>query len=479
MLLARLRRRVWAAWACSALSAAGLVTGCVHHPQARDRGTVSAELNCRMGVTLGPEMCDCEITLPYGLSLANELNENEVILIALWNNAAFQETLTDLGIARGDLIQAGLLPNPEFVILFSAPDKPWRYAVDFPLEALWLRPIRVAAADRESDRVAQRLTQAGLDLIRDVRQAYADVLLARGRVRVTEEGAKMRGEIARLAEVRHKAGDVSLQEASTAKIEAHQARQDVLRLSHDVGIAEEKLRQLLGLSGDRTPLRLEEAAPRIRTDLDPEALVADAVRSRPDVLAVEELVGAAAERLRIAKIGWVRVLGIADATAGNRDDHELGPAVRATLPIFHWNQGNIARATAELDKARRQRRTMQDQVTADVRQAHLRYDQARTELEALEQVVRPEVESAIRRAESAYKEGNTPYVVVLETTRQLLDSRLRREQLVSDLRRSWADLERSVGRRIGTVGTGLCVSAPAVDRRQPTLTFESVYESSP
>jgi cobalt-zinc-cadmium efflux system outer membrane protein len=36
----------------------------------------------------------------------------------------------------------------------------------------------------------------------------------------------------------------------------------------------------------------------------------------------------------------------------------------------------------------------------------------------------------------------------LETTRQLLDSRLRQEQLRAELRRAWADLERSVGRRL-------------------------------
>jgi len=58
----------------------------------------------------------------------------------------------------------------------------------------------VAAAEREAGRVAARLTQLGLDLIRDVRQSYADVLLAHGRVAVAEEAVRLRGEIARLAE---------------------------------------------------------------------------------------------------------------------------------------------------------------------------------------------------------------------------------------------------------------------------------------
>ena len=66
----------------------------------------------------------------------------------------------------------------------------------------------------------------------------------------------------------------------------------------------------------------------------------------------------------------------------------------------------------------------------------------------LRQRVRNDVEAAISRTETAYKEGETPYVVVLQTTQQLIDSRVREAQLESDLRRAWADLERRVGRHL-------------------------------
>ena len=145
---------------------------------------------------------------------------------------------------------------------------------------------------------------------------------------------------------------------------------------------------------------------------------------------------------------WFRVLGILDATSGRDTGHEFGPAVRTTLPIFNWNQGNIARAEAELEKAERQRQTVRNQILLDVQQSHLRYAQSRAELDVLRQRVRNDVEAAISRTETAYKEGETPYVVVLQTTQQLIDSRVREAQLESDLRRAWADLERSVGRHL-------------------------------
>src|SRR5262249_21310883 len=137
-----------------------------------------------------------------------------------------------------------------------------------------------------------------------------------------------------------------------------------------------------------------------------------------------------------------------DATSGKGNGHEFSPGFRITVPVFHHNQGAIARAEAELEKADRARTTVRNQIVLDVRQAHARYLQSRTELDLLRRKTRPEVEAAIRRAQSAFKEGNVGYLVVLETTRQLIDSHLREAQLVSEQRRAWADLERGVGRRL-------------------------------
>ena len=47
-----------------------------------------------------------------------------------------------------------------------------------PLDVL-LVPWRVASARADAARVADRLVQGGLDLVRDVRLAFADVILAR------------------------------------------------------------------------------------------------------------------------------------------------------------------------------------------------------------------------------------------------------------------------------------------------------------
>jgi len=451
--------------ACVILTVLLGLAGCQTAPHAPDRTTVAAHLTQRVGHTLPCHTVPCQIAVPPGASLDDGITDDEAIAIALWNNAAFQELLVDLGLARGDLIQAGLLPNPEFVYFFGVTDKPFKYLFDFPIEALWLRPIRVKSAAREADRTADRLAQAGLDLMRDVRQAYADVVLAKERVRVAGEGVKLRGRVAELAEKRLKAGDISPQEAATARIDALQAEQDATRIGYDVPVLEERLRNLMGIGPLRGPLPLDPAPPPACMKFDPDALTEQAMSSRPDALAAAEAVAAAEARLKFAKVGWVRLLGIADATSG-KESHVLGPALRFTVPLFNGNQGNIARAESELERAVRNQQTVAYQIILDVQRAYLQYRQACAELDVLLTKVRPEVEGNVRRAQAAYQEGNVPIFVVLEATRQLLDNHLREAQLHGDLRRFWAELERSVGRRF----------APPLARQDPKPATGSKFD---
>lgn len=424
--------------------------GCYHTPPAPDRGTVSNDLVERVGHTVSASPPPGEIVMPPGASFDDGLTEDEAVAIALWNNAAFQELLADLGVTRGDLIQAGLLPNPEFQFTFTIPNRPFRYVFDFAIESLWLRPIRVKAAAGEADRAAARLAQAGLDLMRDTRQAYADVVLANERVRIAGEGVKFRGKIAELAAARLKAGDISPQEADTAKIDGLQAEQDAARIQYDVPVLTERLRNLMGVGRYREPIRLDPSPTPPCQPFDVDALTAEALAARPDALATAQAVAAAQERLRLARVGWVRVLGIGDATSGKKAGNELGPGVRFTIPLFNRNQGNIARAEAELERAVRNRETVANQIILDVQRAYQQYRQVCAELEVLHNKVRPEVEENVGRAQAAYREGNVAYQIALETTRQLLDTLLREAVLAGDLRRNWAELERSVGRRLTT-----------------------------
>ena len=422
--------------------------GCQTAPPSPDTTTVSASLTHRMGHSVAATSPTEPFILPPGVIFEDGITEEEAIASALWNNAAFQELLLDLGIARGDLITAGLLPNPEFLYYFAASDKPYRYLIDFPIDALYLRPIRVESATHDAKAAGERLSQAGLDLIRDVRQAYANLVLAKEQLRIAEQAVELQGKIAELAEIRLEAGDIAPQETATARINALQAKQNRMQLSYNVPIAEERLRNFMGISPLRGTLPLTPSEPPDCMEFDIDALTNAALTSRPDGRSSAEAVASAEAQLRFQKIGWVRFLGILDGTTGRRTGHEFGPGLRFTVPIFNQNQGNIARAEATLERALRNQKSVAYQIILDVQQSYLQYRQACAELQVLRQEVRPEVEDSIRRAQDSYKEGDVTIFIVLTATQQLLDNYTREATLNANLRLFWVELERSVGQRL-------------------------------
>src|SRR5262245_21694345 len=106
-----------------------LVNGCAAHGPSIARPTVGRELADRTGLaTTCVEAAPAR--LPNGASLSDGLDEDEAVLMALWNNRAFRELLVDLDLAHADLVRAGLLPNPDVSYFFPVTDKPFKYAFE-------------------------------------------------------------------------------------------------------------------------------------------------------------------------------------------------------------------------------------------------------------------------------------------------------------------------------------------------------------
>jgi hypothetical protein len=80
---------------------------CATTGQAPDRSTVDAAIRARTatGIRVGAA------PLPPDASIEDGLTHQDAVSIALWNSPSFQATLTDVGIARADLVEAGLLRN--------------------------------------------------------------------------------------------------------------------------------------------------------------------------------------------------------------------------------------------------------------------------------------------------------------------------------------------------------------------------------
>lgn len=428
-----------------ALAALVAVSACAPS-SAFDRAYLSQELNGYSGARLR-EGGASGFQLPPQVKLDDGLTEDEAVAIALWNNGQFQADLGALGLARGDLVEAGMIRNPFLTLLLPLGPKQLEFTAGLPLESLWQRPKKIEAAQAEVERVAVSLVQTGLDLIRTVKVTVADAALSRERLRLAKEAAELRARIAAVSEARLRAGDASELELASIRVEKRRAEHDVKRLEIEATLAADRLDTLLGLeNGERPAVVLVELAQRPEGDLPAE--LRDGLALRPDLRAAELAVQAARHRVSAAfAASFPQAALIADANGAGLQGFEAGPGLQVELPVFSVNQGQRARTEADYHRLAWAYVATRQRVALEIRNAHGRLEAARQALTLLRAEVLPDLDSATRRAEKAFAGGEASYLMVLETARQQLEAHLREVELETELRRAAAELDRSVGRK--------------------------------
>jgi outer membrane protein, heavy metal efflux system len=383
-------------------------------------------------------------SLPSGVLIDDGLSRDEAVAVALWNNAAFQVSVSQLGFARADLVDAGMISNPVLSLLFPWGPKQLEATLKWPAEVLWERPRRVAAAKLSLESVAKSLVQSGLDLALSVRLAYAELALAIDRRTLAEEAATTLQRIDALTQSRLAAGDIAELDARAARVDAVRSAQDAERAVHDVFVARERMRLLLGLAADDGSLdKLQDGGPEPCGT--PSDLLKRALAARPDLRAAELAVEAAAARLGWEESRVLALTAVLDANGQGREGFEMGPGIDVGFPIFNRNQGGRLRAQTELQRASAAYVLLQQQVGLDVREASARFDQARQSRLAWEDRIVTPLRDNLSDAEESYAAGESSYLFVLENGRRLIDARVREREIAADEHRAQARIERAAG----------------------------------
>ncbi len=417
----------------------------------KDYSSVSTAIQKRVGHRLTPVVPahSTESRIPPEVTVEDGLTEDEAVALALWNNAALRATLANLGLAQADLKEAGLLVNPSFQLLFPIAVKPFEFLLTAPIQALWERPKRLAAARLTLEGVAQQLVQNGLDLVRDVRLAHADYAATSAQAGSAGMLATVTEEIAALNQKRLDAGDISELDLQLIRLEALSTRDQAAQLEQETSVAWERLRLLSGLPALASPVPPQgvESASEPAAAID--ALLELASKSRPDLRAAELAVEAAGNRL-----GWERsrtfalVAPLLSSKEVGGSGTKTGPGLTAELPIFNRGQGRISRVEAEIEQLALRYAALRVQIESETTAAATRLKQAVAALDRMRQRLLPAAEQAVRLAEKAYENGDISYLDLQTARRPFLDLQLREGAAAAAARRAKAELDRAVGRNL-------------------------------
>lgn len=424
-----------------------LVAGCETQSH-NNRSYVSKGIQERTDYELGQISKPGKFHLPDGASFDDGLSEDEAVAIALWNNAQFQADLATLGFARADLIEADMLANPVFSLFFPVGPKLLESKLNFPIDALWQRPHRIAAAKYDAQALSENLVDHGLGLVRDVKTTYTDLWLAREQVKLAGQDARLRDEMADLAQRRLRAGDISELTASAAYIDSLRAADATKRFSNQAAVLKHQLNALLGRISDGTAfdIKLPDISGKSAASIN--ELLETALAARPDLRAAELAIEAAGERIGWEKSKIYNFIAIIDAKDKGEDSLTVGPGFSLEIPIFNQNNGKIARAEAELEQAARQYEAVRQNIILQVRQAHTKYISAQEEYQLWNSDIIPSLETTLERTRKSFEAGELPYISVLQARQTLIEAQLHKTELVGHLHRIAAELNYCIGKKM-------------------------------
>jgi outer membrane protein, heavy metal efflux system len=368
---------------------------------------------------------------PLALTIAGAIQE------AIDRNLSILAERANLPVSEAAKITASLRPNP---VVSAAADHldalgtgfseanaagPPEYSlrVDLPIERAKKRELRVEAASFGRRIAEHQLENAIRKLRLEVQLACIDVLEAKAKLTLAKENLTALERLVQLNEARLASGAIAPLEVSRARVAMLQYRTSVRSSELELATAKARLLPLLGrrASGQSIDILGELAIAAPSTPLTLEGLLSVAITARPDyALQQREQARTQADlRLQIAqgKIDYSVGMEYRRQQGLNGRGNMIGFFVSAPVPVFNRNQGEIARAQAEGERARRAIRAVENEIQSEVFALFQEYESARSLVADIEKELLTTAEQARKTTAYVYNAGATTLVDVLDAQR--------------------------------------------------------------
>jgi len=318
---------------------------------------VQQDVLTRTGHTACWDTCPGEAAFKTRIEniLEQELTVDRAIYIALLNNRQLQATYENLGIAKAQLVQAGLLRNPIFALSYRFSTKSTvTDLIDIGifqnfLEAL-LIPVKKRMATAGLEATKAMVTVQVLDVIAQTKIAFYAFQALEQFWSLKKQvllGADSSYDAARRL---FEAGNIKDLELTANRIFYEQTKIELANLEVDVLKARESLNVLMGLWGSQINWKATPCLPVIQEkELEWSTIENDAVANSLDLTIARRQIYATASGFGI---DMTRIIFPQIEIGPNSERDEgvwfVGPAIALGIPLFDFGQAVSAAAQAEI-----------------------------------------------------------------------------------------------------------------------------------
>ena len=435
----------------------------VYHPKQIDQNAVSRilappdlkQIRVKAGQIKHP------ILKPRSIDYSKGISAQDAAIIAVIANPALRAERDSLGIARAQLLQAGILPNPTFSYNLDVPTggsdqgtvNAYGFGLNWDIKALLTRGAKIDAARTEQASVNLDIAWREWQVAQSAKLEFYKVKMLEHQLNVIQSEERELRQNLKAIEKAVDEGNMTIVDLDAVASTVRRAHSTALEVGRKLKQERLRLNFVLGFPPSSSiPLRKNISQPAIKKLPALDEIMKGIENRRLDILALKQGYKSQEASLRAAVRAQFPDISIGFSHA--RDTTNVittGFSVSIDIPVFDRNQGRIA-----IEKASRQQlydeylnRIFQARadaagILADIKAVEAQIDAAGKSVRALEKLVNVSY--------SGFLEGNIDALSYYNEVDRLTTRRLDVLKLKQDLAELYVALEISAGEYFGKSG---------------------------
>lgn len=384
--------------------------------------------------------------LPYS---AVAFTMDEAVSVAVTSNADVRAAEGELMVAQGRARGASLWfqDNPTVEAAGGPRDPSGKRTIDYSvtltqaLDVAGQRGTRIDAASALVLAAEARLTARRLQVASDTREAFGRVLAGEASRKLADEALEVSDQALKAAEERHDAGDASLIELNTARVEAGRAVREQALAAQREQLARAALKLVMNTDPSLT-ITVEGGLAEIVAN---RPTVPAAHGDRPEVIAARYELEAAKSAERLASREAIPRPRVGAGYARDDGVPVVQALVSVELPIFNRNDAERTEARARVLQAESGLRAAERRAFQEAELATTRYAAAERALLGYEGPVVRAASENVELATEGYRDGKLGFLELLVIRRGSLEVQQGYIEALEELNAAHAALRRTAG----------------------------------
>ena len=382
------------------------------------------------------------------------LNKNPDVQAAKSKWEVFKERPPQAGSLDDPILGFGIINLPTDTFSFRQEDMTMKEVsvtqrVPYPGK----RGLRSEMSQKEAEAALSEYEEAKNKVSREMKMAYFDLFYANKAIEVTERNREVLKLLNQIAETRYSVGEGIHSDVLKAQVELSKMIDELIMLNQSKRTLKARINTLLHQPpfaplGDTTEVQLEKFSA------DPEELVKAAAQNRPLLQSMKRVVERNRAGLRLAEKDYYPDFDFKLAY-GQRDDGPNGrrsdmitAMVGINLPLWYKSkqERKVAESHKDIQSAKDQLAAMTNEIRFMISDKLTEIERAERQIELLKTGIIPQATLSLDSAMSSYRVSKVDFITVLDSLMTLFKYEIQYYRLLTDSRKSIAEIETAVGK---------------------------------